>query len=245
MQEMMLHCGAEQVSLDDLRAVKVPEATRTYQPVSHYDMAFNLGNVTRELLTPKGYTFVKEQYGLGREGQKFFGLFQYRNGGTEMGMAVAFRNSYDKSMSAGIAIGAQVFVCDNLAFSGDICVMKKHTANIIESLRNEMITAVFNSVCKYEQVHKHLDYFRTLPIDNNRGFEIIGRLAGEEVITATEVNESFRQWKKPEYPEFGERNVYSLYNSVTCALRSAPPQRILEAHKRLHEAFIGLYPCNN
>ena len=32
-----LHCGGSASTLDDLRSIKLPEETRTYKPVSHYD----------------------------------------------------------------------------------------------------------------------------------------------------------------------------------------------------------------
>jgi hypothetical protein len=67
---------------------------------------------------------------LARQGNQLFALLNFKKDHNELGLSVAFRNSYDRSMSIGLAIGASVFICDNLALNGDIAVMKKHTKNV-------------------------------------------------------------------------------------------------------------------
>lgn len=241
MRDLILHCGAKNVGLNDLKEIEMPEQTDTYIPISHYDMAFNVNKVAQDLLVPKGYKFVKEQYGLGREGQRLFGVFQFRNGQPDMGMAVGFRNSYDKSMSAGLCIGAQVFVCDNLAFNGDIVVMRKHTKNVLEDFQAELIQAVYKSVNNFDLVVNAMARMKTIDITDDDAYKAIGMLAGHEILTSTEVNETFRQWRKPSYDAFADRNVYSLYNAATCALRTAPPHRLYEAHAGLHETVVKYF----
>ncbi|MBT6052993.1 MAG: hypothetical protein HOG49_39840, partial [Candidatus Scalindua sp.] len=117
MNELLLHKGGEYCTLNDLRDVPLPPETRTYRPVSHYDLAKNLAEVSGGLL--RGFEMQGAQYGMVRDGAQMFGVHTYKNGiSGSMGLSVGFRNSYDKSMSVGIAIGASVFVCDNLALTG-------------------------------------------------------------------------------------------------------------------------------
>lgn len=47
---------------------------------------------------------------------------------------VGLRNSHDKRFLVGISFGSRVFVCDNLAFTGDHVVKRKHTANLKRDL---------------------------------------------------------------------------------------------------------------
>jgi hypothetical protein len=47
-----------------------------------------------------------------------------------MHCVVGIRNSHDKAFAAGIIAGAQVLVCDNLCFSGEILLARKHTGHI-------------------------------------------------------------------------------------------------------------------
>ena len=58
---LLMHQGGDYCSLDDLRTIPLPKETRTYKPVSHYDLAVNLGEVSGGLL--RGYQLDKAQYG--------------------------------------------------------------------------------------------------------------------------------------------------------------------------------------
>jgi len=41
MSNLTLHCGAELVELESLKHIQLPEETRTYKPVPHYDLVMN------------------------------------------------------------------------------------------------------------------------------------------------------------------------------------------------------------
>jgi hypothetical protein len=43
---------------------------------------------------------------------------------------VGLRNSHDRKFPVGVSFGSRTFVCDNLAFSGDHAIKRKHTANV-------------------------------------------------------------------------------------------------------------------
>ncbi len=71
---------------------------------------------TEKALLNQGFTVTKSQYAATAGGNRFFGLMQITgnnidgNGETETGYnrLLGLRNSFDRSMSAGIAVGAQV-----------------------------------------------------------------------------------------------------------------------------------------
>ncbi len=66
MNGLMLHCGGKSASLGELDLIAMPQATETYQPVSHYLLARKALTITQDLL--KGYVLNSESYGLAREG---------------------------------------------------------------------------------------------------------------------------------------------------------------------------------
>lgn len=233
--KLCLHAGGAIASLADLQAVPMPEQTNTYVPVGHYDLAMNIQQVADDLLRPKGYEFDTAQYALAREGQRVFGLFRYKNGHTEMGLAVGWRNSYDKSMSAAVAIGAQVFVCDNLAIHGDITIMRKHTKNVKAELVGEIIQALYNASTSYKEFQALVDKLKTIEVPDKYGWKLLGILSGMGVLSPTLFTEAMRQWNEPAYPDFVPRTGWSLYNAITCALREAPPNKVFEAHRTMHD----------
>jgi len=125
---LCVHVGGKNVSKDSVFSVPTPERTASHVPVAHH--AF-LEEVTRGFQA-LGYTLTKEKYALARNGNRMFGVMDFTDPAMPdgMGIAVGLRNAHDKSMSLGVCAGTRVFVCDNLAFSGDVVCYRKHTAKI-------------------------------------------------------------------------------------------------------------------
>ena len=234
---LLMHQGGDYCSLDDLRTIPLPKETRTYKPVSHYDLAVNLGEVSGGLL--RGYQLDKAQYGLAREGNQMFGIHSYRNGiSSSMGLSIGFRNSYDKSMSVGIAIGASVFVCDNLALTGEIAIMRKHTANVWNDLQELTITTIYRSQHNFSKIVEDAETMAERYLSNDNAFRLLGLLYGNDVISPRQIPAVKREWLNPSHDEFEARNVWSFYNACTEALKSTPPNKIMEKHISLHDILI-------
>jgi len=49
---------------------------------------------------------------------------------------VGLRNSHDKTYPAGLVAGSKVFVCDNLCFSGEVRLSRKHTRHAVRDLKH-------------------------------------------------------------------------------------------------------------
>ena len=129
---LILHCGGKHTSRDDLMAAPTPAATETWQPIPHIDLLNSVG----ETLERSGMTIVNEAHGLSKDGDRYFGMLQVMNGNNpeDYAMIVGVRNSHDKSFPAALALGAGVFVCDNLSFSGEVKLARRHTRNILRDL---------------------------------------------------------------------------------------------------------------
>ena len=152
-----------------------------------------------------------------------------------MALSVGFRNSYDRSMSIGIAIGASVFVCDNLALQGEVAVMKKHTKNVWTALEDLAITTLYKSGKNFEQIVNDSEVLKYRSLENEQAFQMMGLLFGKGIISPRQITVLKNKWLKPEHPEFQPRNEWSFYNACTDALKSTPPVSIMEKHIRLHD----------
>lgn len=229
---LLVHRGGEIVTRDDLALIEVPEATDTYVPVPHNHLADTLSTIGQDIL--KGFTLSKEQYALAREGNQLFGVLVFRQDHSELGLSIGFRNSYDKSMAIGIAIGAEVFVCDNLALTGDITVLRKHTANVWASLEDTAISTLYRSQRNFEKIVEDSVSMKGRAIDNSDAFKMIGLLFGNGVLTPRQLPVVKKEWLNPSYEDFRPRTQWSFYNACTEALKSCPPLVIMEKHISLH-----------
>ena len=232
-QQMVLHCGGKPADLEDLRKVALPQETKSYKPLGHYPLVLTLGEVADKLL--KDYEFDKGIYALSKDGQRMFGLHTYGTQTSDLSLAIGFRNSYDKSMSIGIAIGASVMICDNLALSGDITVMRKHTTNVIADLEMMILRVMYRAEENFTQICESADQMKQTELDDNGAFKMLGLLFGKNVLSPRQLPVAKKEWLSPSYSEFQPRNGWSFHNAVTAALKSTPPNKILERHIRLHD----------
>ena len=236
---LLLHCGGKHASLYELQQIQLPTETDTYKPVSHYELALNLADVASGLLN--GYTLSKSSFGLARGGNQMFGVHTFQNGSDSMGLSIGFRNSYDKSMSVGIAIGATVFVCDNLALTGDISLMRKHTTNVWEDLETMVVTTVYRSQHNFQHIVQDANLFKQKSISDNEAYQFLGLLYGHGVISPRQIPIVKKEWLNSEYEEFSGRNTWSFYNACTEALKTCPPRTIMEKHIKLHKMVKGVH----
>jgi hypothetical protein len=254
---MMLHCGGESVEYNDLLSIPLPEETSTYKPVAHYDLANNVMKIGEDLL--KDYSFHEAQHAITKDGKRYFAVFTYNNRdalSTRRGESepwvneeplkynIAIRNSYDKSMSIGVAMGATVFVCDNLALTGDIHIMRKHTQNVLQDLEEMLITNIYRSQNNFMDIVKDAVKFKEMRLNDDDAYEFIGLLLGHGVLRPRQVSKTLKHWKNSPYEEFEDRNAWSLYNAVTSSLKSTPPNRIMESHINLHNGMLKMVRQN-
>lgn len=218
----------------ELATIPLPERTDSYQPVPHAELVRMVETIGRDILT--GYRFDRDDYGLARDGRQLFGTHTYRvPEDDQMGLTIGFRNSYDKSLSVGLAVGASVFVCDNLAFTGDLTVMRKHTSNVLTDLEDMIIATIFRCRKNYHQISTDAESMAEHALADDEAFQMLGLLFGKSVLTPRQLPIVKKEWLKPSYEDFEPRNMWSFYNACTEGLKGSPPAKIMEKHIALHQ----------
>jgi hypothetical protein len=229
--------GKNRVSFKDLQNVPPPQKTKSYVPVLHSELARLVKDIGSDVL--HGFTFHKEQYVLARDGNQMFAIHSYQNSSDEMGLSIGFRNSYDKSLSVGIALGASVFVCDNLVFSGEVTTFRKHTSNVQMDLRKMILDVVFSQKENYNKLSLDAKHMQSLDVTDDTAFRLMGLLFGRGILTPRQLPVVKREWLEPTHEAFTDRNLWSFYNAATEALKSTPPAMIMEKHTQLHNVFFS------
>jgi len=225
----------ERVDYDMLKTSPVPTATDSYTPVGHSELAHMVRMIGQDIL--HDFVFYKEQYALARDGKQMFGIHTFKNSSSEMGLSIGFRNSYDKSLSIGIALGASVFVCDNLSFTGDVMLFRKHTSNVLEDIHQLILSAVYSQKSNFLEIQKDAEKLKEKEITDDSAFKMMGLLYGRGIMSPRQLPVILHEWLHPSYEDFKPRNAWSLYNACTEALKTAPPQHVMEKHIRLHHLF--------
>lgn len=238
MDGFMMHVDGKEVTREQLDLIPMPEESDTYKPVSHYHLANKLLTVSQVIL--RDYALVGEHYGLARQGNQMFAYFKFQKDVGDMALSLAFRNSYDRSMSIGLAVGASVFICDNLSLQGEIVVMKKHTKNVWLALENTCIQTLYKSQECFTRIVEDSAVMKSRGLGDSEAFKIMGLLYGRDIISPRQLTVVKDQWLKPSHEEFAPRNLWSLYNACTEALKTSPPLTVMEKHVQLHSTIIDV-----
>jgi hypothetical protein len=236
----MLHCGAAEVARTDLgnpNIVTMPPKTRTYCPVGHEPFV----NLVQDKLEEVGFRFGAEAHALTKEGNRYFGLVHLLCGkeNEQHALVLGIRNSLDKSFPASLAFGAQVFVCDNLCFNGEIKVARKHTTNIWRDLPSLIGAAVSQTALMRDNMEDRFSCYQERPLSTKQADHLILESLRNGAINTSRVERIVKEWDEPSH-DFGPRTVWRLHNAVTEALKDAPlhdvPNRTMQLHAILDRA---------
>jgi hypothetical protein len=215
---LILHCGAEKVERAQVTEVITPDATRTWQPVSHESL---ITRVTRGL-DNSGYRIVNEAHALSADHARYFGLFQLEpeqevSTPDDYSLILGLRNSHDKKFPAALVLGAQVFVCDNLSFNGEIKLARKHTRYIERDLPGVIGWAVGQLAERYAENATRFDAYKHAELADKDAHDIIIRALDNGAVCGSQVTKVLTQYRTPNHPEFvaARGTVWGLYNAFT------------------------------
>lgn len=137
MQTIEINTGMEENKTRDfLLGLSVPDNTRTWKPISYK----NLINITLEGLDKCGFVLNKEMYNYSADGMKANGKYHLEYGNdNDMGLMIAWQNSYNKTLSLKFAIGGSVFICENGVVRGDIGTYKRKHIGDIQHVTPQLI----------------------------------------------------------------------------------------------------------
>ena len=158
MTNLVLHCGARSVERRAIEVADTPAGSPTWVPVPHH----RLLEQVESTLVASGMTVVNQAHALWQDGLRYFGLLEVTNGQAhdDYGLVIGLRNSHDKSFPAAIAMGSAVFVCDNLAFSAEVTIARRHTRFIERDLPRVVHTAVGRLADMRGQQDERIDTYK-------------------------------------------------------------------------------------
>lgn len=229
---------SEVTTLEQVRQVAVPEPTSTWSPVA-YGTAIDF--MTDTALDRLGFGIKSQSFGLNKAGDQLFARITLDTGDEEQGLAIGLRQSYNKSLALGVAVGANVFVCDNLMFSGDAFkVVRRNTINVWPDFQRLVSEQVGDALAHYEAMKAQTDVMKATPCHEQRGYALLGVAIGKGLLTPTQASVAFGDWQTARYEAFAERNVWGLYNAVTEGLKKGAPGTMLDRHAKAHGFFASL-----
>jgi hypothetical protein len=235
MTELLLHRGSWEATKADLAAVAVPEETDSYVPVPYSRFVEEV-----EIHAPRlGLVIESSAFALARGGQQMFGVLNLQAPGSEgdYTLALGLRNSYDHSFSLGLVAGVRVFICDNLAFSGEFVLNRKHTANVFRDLP-DLVYRLLAQVGPFrERQDREIALWKRHDLLPWMAHHLMIEAVQADAIPVSRLPHVIEAWEKPKHEAFEARNAWSLYNAFTEVQKSRSPRAQIEGNLRLTEVF--------
>ncbi len=234
---LMAHKGAKYISRDLLQFLPVPPETDTFQPIPHHLLI----DAIEEALGYRQIKIVRSEFAASQDGMKLFALLEVSAGMNGLRFAIGCRNANDKSMRLGMVAGYRVFVCDNMALSGEFKPMlAKHTKgfDLIES-----ISIGVDRVQRFFQpMRQNILSMKNIVLKDNEAIEFIYNSFMDHKMPISLIKDVHREYFEPQIEEFQNSTVWSLSNAYTSAFKKLNPVSRYEQTARvgrlLSETFI-------
>jgi hypothetical protein len=232
--QLVLHCGATEISRAQLASVQAPPNSATWFPIKHSDVL----DAVLETVDQSGFAVEKMRLAVSRHGAQFFGTLDLRSPIADgVSLAVGVRNSTNQTLPIGFVAGTRVFVCDNLAFRAELIVKKKHTVHGGVRFR-EAITRAVGELEAFRAVEaRRIERMRDTQLTNDQADALILRACYQHrIVSHRLVPAVLKGWNAPGHDDFRARTSWSLYNAFTGALADRArtnPQKHAAATMRL------------
>jgi hypothetical protein len=214
-------------------------ATETHRPVPHHEIVQALV----ETLGFRHIGVVHDEYAVSPDGMKVFGVLDLATMMAGCRFSIGLRNYHDKSLRLGLTVGLRVFVCSNMAFSGDFTpVLAKHTKSF--NLIDTLAVGVERIQRNFEPMQRQVEEWRKTQISDDRAKLIFyaAFVDGKLEAPRTLLSEVHRLYFEPEYPDFSARTMWSLSNAFTSAFKKLDPIPQFKATAKLG-AFLSQWPA--
>lgn len=224
-------------ALELLQSAVIPARTDSYTPIAHATIDTNTKNILRDL----GFVISKINYRSSTDGMVGQAEYHLNYGNDpDMGLMVAWQNSYNKLVSFKYAVGAHVMVCSNGCVAGDIGAYKrKHTGTADIEAFEIMRNYLYGAKQIFDKLVSDKEHLKKINLEASDMAAILGRMfIHKEIITSTQINIIKREMQNPTH-DYGvpPNNAWALYNYTTFAFKEDSPRNWMKRHIDLHQFF--------
>jgi hypothetical protein len=232
---LTLHRGGWEATKADLAAVPIPDPTESYHPAPY-------GRFIEEVelhVLRFGLTVQSSAFALAREGGQMFGVLTCVNGkpAADYALAIGLRSSYDRSLALSCCSGSRTFVCDNLAFSGEVTMHRKHTVNVFRDLPDLIYRMLSQVSSMRERTDGEIAAMKVRELPPAHAHHLMVEAVKANVLSASRLPKVIEAWDEPRHEEFAPRTAWSLFNAFTEVQKGGSPRFQMEGSLRLTQLF--------
>ena len=208
----------------------------------------------------QGIEVVGEEFVTSHENMRLFGALELEMpvmegeyipaDGKDHRIVLGLRGSHDQSITRGLALGSQVFICSNLCFSGNLGnIATKQTTNIGARLPGLIRNAIEMIPAEAERNVVRFDRYRNSEIPQHAGDAALVEIFRRGGLSGSQLGKAVREWDTPSHPEHGEQgfSIWKLFNACTEAVKpggaNSNPETVYERTGNISsylDSIVGL-----
>ena len=228
----------EHINREELFAIPLPTETDSYTPVSNKFILDTIDYMAKTM----GLSLEAERFNSAKQGNMVVGNLNYEGTDPDMGLKIAFKNSYDKSRSFSIAAGSTVWVCLNGMIHGQIVMNRVHTGEARSIVRQQIHMAFEAMIEEYNRMITIRSELKETPMLREEAQAVVANLFfQEETISSVMLNIIKTEWNK-QNSNFAPINsqyftAWDCYNHITESLKRSHPSDYINNHISVHKAM--------
>lgn len=218
----------------------VPIGSNTYKPVSHKELM----DITLESINTCGFQLSKELYSASNDGMRANGKYHLSYGNDpDMGLMIAWQNSYDKKLSLKFGVGSHVFICENGMICADMGQFKsKHIGQVQQITPEKLREYICRAGETFQLMVQQKERMKEIEVTKRTTAELLGRMYLEEkIITSTQLNIIKGELDHSTFEYGYEGTVWELMNHCTYALKTATPNTWMKQQIDTHRFYTKEY----
>jgi hypothetical protein len=211
----------------------VPKETKTYKPLPHRTVI----DLIEEEIFNSDLVIKTRSFITNRSCTQVVGKYTFEGADSNIDIQLFFKNSYDKTMAFGIALGGQVIVCTNGMISAEYVLRKKHTGNIVDTVKYYIRSKLRSISRVYNDMLDKVERMKKAYLTKGEVYALIGLY-----LLKVDVSNTFKTELKEQLEKLNDKytiTYWEVYNIVTALLKENKPSTYIQNHIALHETFIS------
>ena len=262
---LMLHCGASEVGLHELKDIpitprvyhyigkdgqpRVKERSDRWAGIQHHDFADAILSTCDTMGMPVDHS--RSRWGVSANGANLFACMKFHTEIQGRATAIAkyftddveptmgLRHSNLSKFAAKATVGGGCFVCDNLIITGEVAFNTKHTSGNVRSIK----VIIHNGLVKYldnmPTVNQLVTNLKAKYVAQATLAETYLRAARTKLMPWSHIGEVDKYWEHPTHDVFA-RNTdgWRLYNAFNTVAKKYNPTRQFDVIGKLHSVIL-------
>src|SRR5437870_12734486 len=109
--------------------------------------------------------------------------------------------------------GHTTFVCDNLAFSGEVTMHRKHTVHVFRDLPDLIYRMLSRVSSMRERIDGEIAAMKARELLPVQAHHLMVEAMRSDVLPASRLPKVLESWEEPRHEQFAPRTAWSLFNA--------------------------------